>query len=197
MKVIQLKKWMVYFVLITVLIFIIWCIVSIFAPVAETFLNNHELMVVNKQVSKTYIALDGKFSFILPDSWTTWSESFGGDEIVYHLYFKAPNKKINGFIQVWKLNVPLKQFLDESKKSSVGIVSFKYFNIKEIMPNKKRGYLVEYSRMTENGEYIKAYEAFIEGDENLIYRASFFVKENEWKNYHPIIFNKIVKSFEF
>jgi hypothetical protein len=86
--------------------------------------------------------------------------------------------------------------LEESKKSPVGAVSFKYFNINEIMPSKKKGYLVEYSRMNADGEYIKAYEAFIEGDGNQIYRASFFVKENDWKSYYPAMFNKIIKSFK-
>ncbi len=196
MKVIEVKKITAYISAIIFMSILFLCLSRIFSPVATTFINNHELMKVEKQAYKTYSALDGKFSFKLPSDWKAWNETFGGNEIIYHMYFVAPDNRLHGMVQVWKLEKPLKQFLEESKKSAVGVIDFKYYNIKEIMPNKKKGYLIEYSRAVDDGKYIKAQEAFIEGDANEVYRLSFYSNENDWKSYYPLIFNKVLKSFE-
>jgi hypothetical protein len=95
---------------------------------------------------------------------------------------------------VWQLSKPLKQFIDESKKSAVGVVDFKYFDVKEIMIDNKKGYLVDYSRANSQGEYNKAYEAFVEGYSNKVYRISFYVQEKEWRNYYKVLFDRIIHS---
>ncbi|MFZ5351581.1 MAG: hypothetical protein ACOZCL_02525 [Bacillota bacterium] len=195
MKLIELKKTTALSVLLVFLIFLFFSLNRIFVPIAEAFVNNHELLKLNRQEYREYSALGGNFKFSLPDSWQTRVEHFGGKEIIYNMFFNSQDSKIHGFIQVWNLNKPLKQFLEESKKSSVGAVDFKYYKMKEIMPGKKRGYLIEYSRAVGDGRYIKAYEVFIEGDSNAMYRASFFSDEDDWKSYYPVLFNRIVRSF--
>lgn len=165
-------------------------------PSITAFKTNNEIKKVEKQIYKSYSALQGKFKFQLPDAWTTWNETFSGGEILYHLNFISPDKKIHGFIQIWKLDMPLKQFIENSKKAAVGPVDFKYFKTKEIMSGRKKGYLVDYVRSNGKGEYYRSYEAFIEGGEGFIYRASFFTKENDWKQYYIIIFNRIIQSFD-
>ncbi|MGE5629997.1 MAG: PsbP-related protein [Caulobacteraceae bacterium] len=164
-------------------------------PAAITaFRENISEKMLSRQLFKTYNALGGAFSFQLPGTWDSNEVAFEGGEIIYHLYFMSKDKKINGFVQVWKLDKTLKQFLDESKKAATGVVDFKFFNQKEIMADNKRGYLLEYSRANEKGEYTRAYEAFIEGYGNSIYRISFFVPEKEWKDYYKILFDRIINS---
>ncbi len=160
----------------------------------EAFKDNVESKKASKQLFEAYNVMDNTFHFELPDSWHTHEVSFTGGEILYHLNFTSHDSRIHGFVQVWKLSEPLKQFVEKSKQSAVGVVDFKYFNIKEIMSDNKKGYLLEYSRANSQGEYTKAYEAFIEGYSNKVYRLSFFVPEKEWRNYYKVLFDRIIHT---
>ena len=102
---------------------------------------------------------------------------------------------IYGFIQVWNMEKPLGEFLEESKKAAVGAVDFKNYDLKEIMVNRKKGYLLEYIRARDNEGYIRAYEAFVDGSNGRIYRASFYTDEKDWRRYYPLMFNRIIQSF--
>ncbi|NLK35038.1 MAG: hypothetical protein GX301_06265 [Gracilibacteraceae bacterium] len=147
---------------------------------------------VSRQLFESYNVMDNTFHFELPDSWSAYEESFSGEEILYHLNFISRDKRIHGFVQVWKLSETLKQFIEKSKESAAGIIDFKNFNIKEINVDGKKGYLMDYSRANQKGEYIRAYEAFIEGFSNKMYRISFFVPEKEWRDYYKILFDRII-----
>lgn len=158
------------------------------------FKANAEAKKVSRQLFEAYNVMDNTFHFELPDSWYTHEISFTGGEILYHMNFTSHDNRIHGFVQVWKLSEPLKQFVEKSKESAVGVVDFKYFDIKEIMSDNKNGYLLDYSRADPSGEYTKAYEAFIEGFSNKVYRLSFFVPEKEWRNYYKILFDRIIHT---
>ncbi|HOE56674.1 MAG TPA: PsbP-related protein [Bacillota bacterium] len=164
--------------------------------VYTAFSENIGYEKVARQLFETYNVMDNSFRFELPDSWETQESFFTGGEILYHLNFISQDKKINGFVQVWRLSGPLKQFIEESEKAATGAVEFKYFNIREIAADNKKGYLLDYSRANQEGKYNRAYEAFIEGYSNKIYRLSFFVKEKEWRKYYQILFDRIIKSIE-
>ena len=98
-------------------------------------------------------------------------------------------------MQVWDINKPLKQFIEESKHAAVGVIDFKYYRVKEITINNNKGYLLDYSRKDNNNKYIKSYETFVEDSNGRIYRASFFVEEQNWKQNYLILFNRITRSF--
>jgi hypothetical protein len=138
--------------------------------------------------------MDDTFQFQLPYSWNTQEVSFLGGEILYHMDFLSPDRRIHGFVQVWKLSKTVKEFIDESEKAATGIVDFKDFSVKEIMVDNRKGYLMEYSRSNQEGEYNKAYEVFIGGPEKRMYRISFFVPEKEWRNYFNVLFERIIHS---
>ncbi len=164
-------------------------------PAAYTaFTENIGRSKVSRQLFEAYNVMDNTFHFQLPDSWSAYEASFAGEEILYHLNFISKDKKIHGFVQVWKLSEPLKQFIEKSKESAVGVIDFKNFDIKEITVDNKNGYLMDYSRANQKGEYIRAYEAFIKGFSNKVYRLSFFVPEKEWKEYYRILFDRIIHS---
>jgi hypothetical protein len=78
----------------------------------------------------------------------------------------------------------------------VGVVDFKYFDIKETMVDNKKGYLLDYCRADLNGEYYQAYEIFIEGYGDKVYRMSFFVPEKECRNYYKTLFDKIIRTIK-
>jgi hypothetical protein len=160
------------------------------------FKENIQADRATKQLLQPYNVMDDSFHFELPDSWNTHEVSFMGGEVLYHMNFTSQDKRIHGFVQVWKLSKPLKQFVDDSKKAAVGIVDFKYFDVKEIMADNKKGYLMEYTRANQEGEYNKAYEAFIEGPANRMYRVSFYVPEKEWRNYYKMLFDRIIQSIK-
>lgn len=148
----------------------------------------------SKQLFQAYDVMDNTFHFELPDTWMTHEVSFTGGEILYHMSFISHDKRIHGFVQVWKLSEPLKQYVEKSKEAAVGVVDFKHFDIKEIMSDNKKGYLLDYSRANLKGEYIRSYEAFIGGPSNQVYRLSFFIPEKEWRNYYKVLFDRIIHT---
>lgn len=195
MKIIVVRK--AFILLLGILLVLIFLLAMgiVFNPMTETFKNSLEYQKAERQVLKKYTALQGTFAYALPEEWTTMEETFSGGEIIYNRYFLSKDKVIHGFIQVWDIKKPLKQFIDESKKSAVGVVDFKYYRVKELTVNNKQGYLLDYSRKSNQDRYIKAYEAFLEGKDGRIYRASFFVEEQNWKPQFLILFNRIIRSF--
>ena len=195
MKLIIVRK---TFVLLFGMIILALFLISVdftFSPIAATFKNSMEYQKAERQALKKYSALQGKFEFYLPTDWTTMEETFSGGEIIYNIFFTSKDKKVHGFVQVWDINKPLKQFIDESKQAAVGVIDFKYYKVKEIIINNNKGYLLDYSRKNNNNNYIKSYETFIEGSNGRIYRASFFVEEKNWKPNYIILFNRITRSF--
>lgn len=196
MKLLIIRRTFVLFLGIIILLVFLASISYVFNPIVNTFRNSVEYQKAERQVLKKYSALQDKFEFMLPSNWTTMEHPFSGGEIIYNLYFLSDDKKIHGFVQVWDIDKPLKQFIDESKKSAVGAVDFKYYRVKEIKNDSNKGYLIDYSRRTNQDKYVRAYEAFIEGDKGRIYRVSFFVNEDDWKQQYLILFNRIIRSFK-
>ncbi len=196
MKLFIVKRALVFIIGIIILALFIGSLYYAFNPIAETFKNSIEYQKAERQFLKKYTALQDKFEFTLPSNWSTIEQAFSGGEIIYNLAFMSEDKKIHGFVQVWDIDKPLKQFIDESKKSAVGVVDFKYYRVKEITSNQNKGYLLDYSRRTNQDKYIRAYETFIEGANNRIYRVSFFVNEDDWKPQYLILFNRIIRSFD-
>lgn len=196
MKLFIFKKAFIIIIGIVILALFIAAIYYAFNPIAETFKSSIEYQKAERQVLKKYTAMQDKFEFMLPSSWSAMEQTFSGGEIIYNLNFMSEDKKIHGIVQVWDIDKPLKQFIDESKQSAVGVVDFKYYRVKELISNKNKGYLLEYSRRTIKDKYVKAYEAFIEGSKGRIYRVSFFVDEENWKQQYIILFNRIISSFK-
>lgn len=167
-----------------------------FPAAVNAFRENAEGKRAVKQLFEAYDVMNNTFHFELPASWHTQEVAFTGGEIIYNLNFNSRDKRIVGFVQVWELSKPLKQFIDESKKSSAGVVDFKHYDVKEIMEGSRRGYLLEYSRANPDGDYNKAYEVFLEGSAGKMYRVSFFVPEKEWRDYYKSIYERIVHSIK-
>ena len=195
MKLIIVRKTFVLLLGVIILALFLISVDFTFSPIAATFKNSMEYQKAERQALKKYSALQGKFEFYLPTDWTTMEETFSGGEIIYNIFFTSKDKKVHGFVQVWDINKPLKQFIDESKQAAVGVIDFKYYKVKEIIINNNKGYLLDYSRKNNNNNYIKSYETFIEGSNKRIYRASFFVEEKTWKPNYIILFNRITRSF--
>jgi hypothetical protein len=147
-----------------------------------------------KQLLKPFNVMNNTFHFELPDNWHTHEVSFAGGEILYHMNFMSQDSRIHGFVQVWKLTGPLKEFVEGSKEAATGSVDFKNFNIKELMVDSKTGYLIDYSRANSEGVYNRVYEAFIEGYGGKVYRMSFFVPEKEWRSYYKVLFDRIIRT---
>ncbi|MGB7604180.1 MAG: hypothetical protein WBL93_01760 [Lutisporaceae bacterium] len=194
MKLFIVKRALVLIVGIVILALFIASVYYAFNPIAETFKNSIEYQKAERQFLKKYTALQDKFEFMLPSTWSTMEQTFSGGEIIYSLAFMSDDKKTHGIVQVWDIDKPLKQFIDESKESAVGVVDFKYYRVKEIKSNQNKGYLLDYSRRTDQDKYVRAYEAFIEGANNRIYRVSFFVNEENWKSQYIILFNRIIRA---
>jgi hypothetical protein len=143
-----------------------------------------------------YEGLNNTFSYKLPKEWTATEEKLG-DEIIYHNRFTSQDKVIHGFMQVWKYEGDLLKFLELSKETNLKTQPSKYkeYDISSINLNNNKVYLLKYSVDTGNNNYYKAYEYFI-GCTGKFFRFSFFIKEKDFKETMPNIFETIVKTLE-
>lgn len=143
-----------------------------------------------------YEGLNNTFSYKLPKEWTTAVEDLG-EEIVYHNRFVSHDKVINGFVQVWNYNGDLLRFLELSKETNLKTQASKYkeYEISTLNLNNNKIFLLKYTVDSGNKNYYKAYEYFI-GCTGKFFRFSFFVKEEDFKETMPNMFESIVKTFE-
>ncbi len=160
----------------------------------EAFKEELQVDRISRQLFEAYNVMNGSLHFELPDSWYAHEVPMLGGEVLYHLDFISQDKRIHGFVQVWKLAKPLEQLIAESEKAATGVVDFKGYNVKEIKVDGRKGYVMDYSRANQDGEYNKAYEVFIKGASNKMYRLSFFVPEKEWRNYYKLLFERIIRT---
>ncbi|MEY7999381.1 PsbP-related protein [Clostridium sp. Mt-5] len=143
-----------------------------------------------------YSGLKNRLKYKLPSNWICRNQDIFGDEIVYHSDFKSADSKINGFVQVWNLKGDLKVFLQNSKSISEEQNLYKDYNIRRININGSDGYLVEYTITKEIGDSYRGIEYFLEKGKQFC-RFSFFVKDTDFKENMPTIFETIVKTLEY
>lgn len=139
-----------------------------------------------------YESLEGKFSFDYPSAFIISEETFTGGDILYHIDFRHRQDSAHGFIQVWKLAGPLKEFLEKSRETSRK--TYKYFKTSNIELNGVQGYQWDYAVLTQNGLY-KGMEVFLEQNERM-YRLSYFVPESKWDKKQSELFQIMAKSFK-
>jgi hypothetical protein len=121
-------------------------------------------------------------------------KDFPNSDILFHIDFNDNQGIIHGFVQVWHLPYSLKQFLDDSKANST--LQFKDFISKELDIDEKKGYLWDYTVLSDNDKkYYKGMEFFFKKKDNM-YRISYFVPVKQWNKTNKSIFWNMVKSFK-
>ena len=162
---------------------------GIISQYSNTYYNLSKTdLPVKKQVMGT------DYIYTLPSNWSYDEKSFEGGEILYHADFVSEDKAIRGFAEVWKANMPLSEFLEESKKSSLGESSFKYYKIQNTKIGIYNGFILEYSIRGNNGKYYKAVEYFIPSKDYIFFRISFFVPEDSYNNKIDMIIKRIIDT---
>lgn len=136
-----------------------------------------------------------KFSYKLPSQWTTNRQSFPGNEILYHNDFNSEDGEIHGFVQIWNIKEDLKSFLDRSKNSNVGFSEYSEYNITPKVIKGHDGYLVNFTMKTSEEANFKGYEYFVK-DQGKFFRFAFYVRDVNFKENMPRIFETIVETFE-
>lgn len=115
-----------------------------------------------------------------------------GQEISVHINFQHSNNKVYGFFQIWKLNQPLNEFLNTSKKYSS--MSFTHFDESAIKVHGLNGFMWDYVFINKTQD-IKGMEAFIE-NQNEMYRFAMFVVKSDYKPQYKKIFMRMVESLK-
>lgn len=154
------------------------------------------LMQSNINSLKEYTALKGELTYKLPSEWTTTERSFGGGEIIYHNDFESKDLKIHGFVEVWNMKEDLNEFLKKSEEISKKQNIISNYKLKPISINNKEWSLVEYVIQNSESLKFKSYEYFIKNNDK-VFRFSFFVRDENFKENMPAIFKAIVQTLKY
>lgn len=141
----------------------------------------------------TYESKEGGFSVSYPSSFTLTPQSFTGKDILFHIDFHSREGTEFGFIQIWKMAMPVKKFLENSKQASQ--LKYKYFSSKTIKAGGFTGFYWDYSVQGSNNKFFKGNEVFLQGKDQM-YRISYIMPEDKWNEYQNKIFFNIVNSFK-
>lgn len=160
--------------------------------VLKGHLKTVSFMQNNIKQLKEYEALEGKIIYKLPDEWTTSTKTFPGEEIIYHRDFISKDMKLQGFVQVWKQEQDLKDFLNKSKEISEAQNKISGYKASEFKMDNKEGYLVKY-KMNSNGNAYVAYEYFIKYNKGFL-RFSFFMNSKDFKEDMVALYESIIKE---
>lgn len=139
-----------------------------------------------------YDSLEGKFSIKYPSAFQVQNVSFLGGDILYHVDFRDRGSSAHGFLQIWNLPGSLEEFLSNAKKASQQ--TFQSFQSSEIEVNGTRGYLWDYTVLTDAG-YYKGMEAFLKKDGRM-YRFSYFLPADKWDEKQSEIFRNMLYSLK-
>lgn len=139
-----------------------------------------------------YESAEGGFSFSYPSGFSISPKSFPGGDILSHVDIHDSKSQGYGFVQIWNMTVPVKDFLEKSRETSK--LEYKYFNSRRMRVGGFYGYYWDYSVLSGNNTYYKGSEVFLEG-KNKMYRISYFLPETLWNDEQNEIFTNMVKSF--
>ncbi|MDP4092681.1 MAG: hypothetical protein Q8920_04900 [Bacillota bacterium] len=159
-------------------------------PSVESTLK-HSIPVIGQ--FSNYTSLEGKFSFDYPSIFEIDTKNFVGSDILYHVDFSNKAIGAHGFVQVWKLDEPLAQFLEKSK--SVSAQNIQDLTVKPIALKDMPGYLWDYSTTAGDNVRYKAEEVFFDKNGRM-YRISYFVPLIYWNKTQSDTFWKIVDSLK-
>lgn len=154
------------------------------------------LMEKSSNKMKSYSALKKHFTYKLPKTWNASEEKFNSNEVIYHNNFLSQDKTINGFVEVWNITEDLSSFLEKSKNISEEQNIIKTYNISDVNVSGHNGYKISYILTNPKDINYKCLEYFIK-HKNMVFRFSFFIKENDYIESMITEFENIVKTFNY
>lgn len=140
---------------------------------------------------KDYTGLNGMFEYKLPAEWIASEEKSGGSEIMYRNNFSSKDGKLHGFVEIWNLNRPTINFVNEFRKKLANIVSVKNCRMEPLKINGMEGYVLQYSIKCEKSKYTKAFEVLVLDKGNVFRRFAFYMDESIWRDEFRTLFLNI------
>lgn len=160
--------------------------------IVKVHLKPVSLIQNNVKALTEYKALEGKFTYKLPSDWTTEMKSFPGNQITYHNEFVANDLLTSGFVQVWREQENLKEFLDRSKEFAEKQNKIKKYKIKDIKVKDREAYSIRYIISSKEVDYI-AHEYFIKYNEGFV-RFAFFSTYDNFKEGMVKLYDSILET---
>jgi hypothetical protein len=150
------------------------------------------LMQNNIKSLKEYKALEGNFTYKLPSEWVTGIQSFPGNQIIYHNDFVADDLLTSGFVQVWREQDDLKEFLDRSREVAEEQNKVQGYKIKNIKIKDREAYSIKYIITSKEVAYI-AHEYFIKYNKGFV-RFAFFSRYDNFNEDKTALYDSILET---
>lgn len=160
--------------------------------IIKVHLKPVSLIQNNVKALTEYKALEGGFTYKLPSDWTTNLKSFPGNQIIYHNDFIANDLLTSGFVQVWREQENLKEFLDRSREVAEKQNTIKSYKIKDIKVKNRESYAIKYVISSDKVDYI-AHEYFIKYNKGFV-RLAFFSTYDNFKEGMVNLYESILET---
>jgi hypothetical protein len=180
-----------YFMLFIALLFLLFFVLIYFQSNSVGVFNG-----LKKEVNE-YVDKNNMFSFKYPKGWVVTSSDFEDTrEIIKHVEFSDAITNAYGFIEVWKNDDDLKEFILQGKKHAVGNLKFKYYKLYKINVNGNDGYETDSSRLGDDYKYYRCKDSFFKIGSR-IYRLNFCAEDSKWNKNIESIQSYMISNFKF
>lgn len=132
-----------------------------------------------------------KFNF--PAQWLIRQDNFPGEEIRNNIYLISPDEKDVCLIQVWKIDKPLINFIQDIQNNPASGEKITNFSVTDANINGKDGFLVEY-------QYQDLWcKEFYFLNQDYMYRVAYLFSGPQWtkkeeENFQLILTSLVVKT---
>jgi hypothetical protein len=152
--------------------------------------------VAEVPVMKQYSIMNGKYQFQLPENIKLTKGITSGGEVLYHGDLASTDNKIKGAVEVWNINTTLKDFLDKSRFSTVGVVDVQNYLLSPFQVGELRGYVLTYSRSGNDNLRYQYVEYFIPTTNKEFFRLSFYLKLSDYNENLRKLLDSIALTFK-
>ncbi|MBL4931439.1 hypothetical protein [Clostridium paridis] len=150
------------------------------------------LMNNNISTFKEYSSKDEEVKFLLPQEWSTTTQSFPGNYILYNNNFSDSKLGIYGYIQLINYTEDEEKLIEFDKKYIKDEI--KDYEKEQLKDKKYHGSKVSFQTIdNKSNKYINRIY-YIRLDEEKIAKIAFKVNSNDYKESYENIFTSIVDS---
>ena len=153
--------------------------------------------LINNNISslKKYEAKE-KYTYSLPENWSTEEENFPGNVILHHNSFKNDKVDMNGYIQIINSKGSIQDLIGQDKEN-LNSKDISAYSAKDIKLNGKNAKKIGYIEKLKNGKYYTKRVYYIELSEGIIFKGCFNINSDNYNESLDSVYETIMESGKY
>lgn len=144
---------------------------------------------------KKYDAKD-KYTYSLPENWSTEEENFPGNVILHHNSFKNDKVDMNGYIQIINIKGKVESLINKDKES-LESKDISGYTVKDIVLNGRNAKKIGYIEKLKSGKYYTKRIYYVELSSGIIFKGCFSINSDNYNESLDSVYETIMESGKY